>query len=157
MKCKRSIAVLIPTLLLIAGIVAGARVYRKIRARHPLRPTICDRTGKALLTDRRRHLLSTPVRHAECGGKFAAALLGHTVVKDGKRIGVCGAEHLIDRYGITGGTLLLTLDAEVQKPCEELMDRIVRIGDPEYAHVTVVDPDGALIAAAQRPVIFTGQ
>lgn len=139
--------------LLAGGLVSGGYLAVKIADRPPMRPVICDRTGKALLTDARRSLFAMPVRHAECGGRFAAALLGHTTVKKGKRIGASGVDLLIDRNGMTGKRLTLALDAGIQEKCEALLDKLCRYGTPRYTYVTVIDSDGALIAAAQRPVI----
>ena len=153
MKRKISIAMLSAAILLTAGIAAGGYLVKKIEDRAPKRPAICDRTGKTLLSDVRRSVFAAPVRHAECGGKFAAALLGHTIDRNGKRIGAGGVEHLIDRGATTEDRLLLTLDAGIQKKCEKLLDDIVAVAAPEYAYITILDPDGALIAAAQRPVI----
>ena len=74
-------------------------------------------------------------------------------MKDGRRIGVGGVEYLIDRRDLKGKRLLLTLDAGIQEKCETLLDRINENAAPQYVHITVLDADGALIAAAQRPVI----
>ena len=152
-KNRRFIAVTVAIVILTVGIVAGSLLFHKIRTRHPLRPTLCDRTGRELLTDRRKFLFAKPVRQPQCGGTFAAAVLGHTVVKNGQRVGAAGVEHLIDRRGIRDGRLFLTLDAGIQEKCEVLLDRIFEYAAPEYAYVTVLDADGALAAAAQRPVI----
>ena len=140
-------------ILLAAGVAVGGYFVRKFPTRAPLRPSICDRTGKTLLSDVRNFVFAAPTRHAECGGKFAAALLGHTIIKDGGRIGAGGVEALIDRNAMTGDRLLLTLDAGTQEKCEKLLDDIAAAVAPEYAHITILDSDGALIAAAQRPVI----
>jgi len=150
-SCKIVIA-LAAGVLLAGGIIAGYWFWRKID-KSPVRPTVCSRTGKILLTDQRKDLFSKPVRHAECDGKFAAALLGHTFKKDGKRIGAAGIEAVIDRHGIRQARLLLTLDVGIQEKCEALLDSICVYSNPRYAYVTVIDSDGALIAAAQRPVI----
>ena len=153
MKQKRSIVILFAAVLLAVGIAAGGYFVRKFQNRAPMRPLICDRTGKTLLSDVRRSMFVAPVRHAECGGKFAAALLGHTIMTNRKRIGAGGVESLIDRDAMTGDRLFLTLDVGTQKECEKLLDDIAATVAPEYAHITVLDPNGALIAAAQRPVI----
>ena len=118
-----------------------------------MRPVICDRTGKTLLSDYRESRFAMPKRHAKCGGEFAAALLGHTVMKDGKRTGGCGIEYLIDHDSMTGDRLFLTLDAGVQEKCEAFLDDICHYSVPQYMYMTVIDSDGELIAAAQRPVI----
>ena len=153
MKRKRPIVILSASILLTAGIAASGYLVKKIENRAPTRPAICDRTGKTLLSDVRKSVFAVPVRHAECGGKFAAALLGHTIDKNGKRIGAGGIEHLIDRGAMTDDKLFLTLDAGIQKKCEKLLDDITATAATEYAYITILDPDGALIAAAQRPVI----
>ena len=153
-KYRKTVIILSAAALLTAAIAAGGfYVVRKTEKRAPMRPTICDRTGKALLYDVRKSLFATPFRHAECGGKFAAALLGHTIRKGKKRIGAGGVEYLIDHRAMTAKRLSLTLDAGIQERCEKLLDDIAATAAPEYAHVTVLASDGALIAAAQRPVI----
>lgn len=138
--------------LLAGGIILGNWIWGKID-KAPIRPIVCDRTGKPLLTDRRKDLFSPPVRHAEYNGKFAAALLGHTFEKNGKRLGAAGIESVIDRNGIKQAKLLLRLDVGIQEKCEALLDSICDYSNPRYTYVTVIDSDGALIAAAQRPVI----
>ena len=152
-KCHKKIIVWIGTVLLVVGIAAGMFSAVKLQKRTPKRPVICDRTGKTLLSDCRKSMFVMPKRHADCGGKFAAALLGHTVMKDGKRIGVCGVEYLIDHNAMTGDNLFLTLDAGVQGKCEAFLDDFCRYSVPQYLYITVIDSDGALIASAQRPVI----
>ena len=133
MKRKISIAMLSAAILLTAGIAAGGYLVKKIEDRAPKRPAICDRTGKTLLSDVRRSVFAAPVRHAECGGKFAAALLGHTIDRNGKRIGAGGVEHLIDRGATTEDRLLLTLDAGIQKKCEKLLDEALATCETEVA------------------------
>ena len=94
-----------------------------------------------------------PVRHAECGGRFASALLGHTIIGYDGRKGALGVERLIDRNGIVVRRVYLTMDAVIQEKCESLLDRIVAIRAPHYTYITVLDSNGDLIAAAQRPAM----
>ena len=153
---KKRIKVIITlsaVLLLAVGGAAGTFFAVKLHKRSPMRPVICDRTGRVLLTDRRKSMFDMPVRHAELDGKFAAALLGHTIVKKGKRVGIGGVEYLIDRNGMSGKRLCLALDAGIQEKCEALLDTVCTYSIPQYVYMTVIDSDGALIAASQRPVI----
>ena len=152
MKTSKIVIALAATVLITGGTVAGLLIWRN-SSRRPIRPTVCDRTGRTLLADRKKNAFTVPVRHAERGGIFASALLGHTIDRSGRRVGVCGVEYLIDRDGLKRDRLLLTLDAGVQQRCEALMDRLPESAALEYAYITVVDSDGALIAAAQRPAI----
>ena len=147
------IIALCAVLLLVSGGAAGMFFAVKLQHRAPMRPVVCDRTGKVLLTDNRKSMFAMPARRAEVDGKFAAALLGHTTVKKGKRIGVSGVEYLIDHNEMTGKRLVLALDAGIQEKCEALLDTFCGYSIPQYAHMTVIDSDGALVAAAQRPVI----
>ncbi len=148
---NRFCKVLGAVLLVLNLYLAGKTVVLKYRNRPPSRPTICDRTGKVLLRDLRSSLFSMPVRHAECGGRFASSLLGHTVFRDGARKGALGVERMIDRDGLTRPELFLTMDAGVQEKCESLLDGIVSVRAPSFTYITVLDSDGGLIAAAQRP------
>ena len=141
-------------LLALNACFAGRIVFHKFRNRPPSRPTICDRTGRIVLTDRRKSLFAMPVRHAECGGRFASSLLGHTIIRNGERKGALGVESLIDQNGMTARSeLFLTMDAGIQEKCETLLDRITAIRAPKYTYITVLDSDGNLIAAAQRPTM----
>lgn len=152
MKTSKIVIALAVTVLITGGAVAGLLIWRN-SSRRPIRPTVCDRTGRTLLTDRRKNAFSAPVRHAKCGGRFASALLGHTIDRGGRRVGACGVEYLIDRSNDIPDRVLLTLDGGMQQRCEAFMDRLLDRAAPEHAHITVVDSDGALIAAAQRPAI----
>ena len=96
-------------------------------------------------------MFAIPKRHAECGGRFASSLLGHTVVRGRDRKGAIGIESVIDRSGITGPEVFLTMDAGIQEQCESFLDRILAVRVPFYTYVTVLDSEGGLIAAAQRP------
>ena len=152
MKTCKIVIAPVAAALITGGAVAGLLIWRNC-SRGPIRPAVCDRTGRTLLADRKKNAFSAPVRHAERGGRFASALLGHTIDRDGRRVGACGVEYLIDRDGLKRDRLLLTLDAGVQQRCEALMDRLPDNAAWDYAYITVVDSDGALIAAAQRPAI----
>ena len=152
-KSNKIFAVLAAVLLVLDACLAGGIVVLKFRNRPPARPTVCDRTGKVLLTDRRKSMFAMPVRHAECGGKFASALLGHTIIGYGGRKGALGVESLIDRNELTQPEVYLTIDAGIQAQCESLLDRIVSICPPHYTYITILDSDGNLIAAAQRPAM----
>lgn len=152
-KFNKICAVLSAVLLTLNGYLIVETVILKYQSRPPARPVICDRTGKVLLTDRRDSLFAMPVRHAECGGRFASGLLGHTIISYGVRKGVLGVERLIDRNAIVAPVVYLALDAAVQEKCESLLDRIVAIRAPHYTYITVLDSDGGLIAAAQRPAM----
>jgi hypothetical protein len=152
-KFNKICAALVAVLLAVDGYLIVTTAILKYRSRPPTRPEICDRTGKVLLTDRRKSFFAMPVRHAECGGKFASALLGHTIISYGTRKGALGVESLIDRNGITSPRVYLTMDAGIQEKCETLLDRIVEIRAPHYTYITILDSDGNLIAAAQRPAM----
>jgi len=152
-KFYKVCAALSGVLLVVNVCLIGRIVVHKYRNRPPSRPAICDRTGKVVLTDRRKDLFSMPVRHAECGGKFASSLLGHTMIRDGGRKGALGVESLIDKDGMTQPELFLTMDAGIQEKCESLLDRITEIRAPHYTYITVLDSEGNMIAAAQRPTM----
>ena len=153
MKFNKICAALFAVLLAANGYLIVKTVILKFQSRPPTRPVICDRTGKVLLTDYRESFFAMPVRHAECGGKFASALLGHTIISYGSRKGALGVESLIDKNGITSSCVYLTMDAGIQGKCESLLDRIVAIRAPHYTYITILDSDGNLIAAAQRPAM----
>ena len=152
-KFNRICAALLAFLLTANGCLIVISGVLKYQNRPPTRPEICDRTGKVLLTDHRKSLFAMPVRHAECGGKFASGLLGHTIISYGARKGALGVESLIDRNSITAPRVYLTMDAGIQEKCESLLDRIVAIRAPHYTYITILDSDGNLIAAAQRPAM----
>lgn len=137
--------------LFAAGVFLGNAFFEKFRNRPPYRPDVCDRTGRVLLTDRRDSMFAIPKRHAECGGQFASSLLGHTVIRGRGRKGAIGIESVIDRSGITKPEIFLTMDAGIQEQCEDFLDRILAVRVPFYTYVTVLDSEGSLIAAAQRP------
>ncbi len=151
-RINRICAALCAVLPLANSYMIGRIVVHKYQTRPPSRPTVCDRTGRILLTDRRKSLFSMPVRQAEYGGRFASSLLGHTIIGDGGRIGALGMESLIDKNGLEAQSeLFLTMDAGIQEKCEALLDRITAIRTPCYTYITVLDSDGNLIAAASVP------
>ena len=150
MKTKNKLMVGLAVVVLLT---AGVLFTVKLQHRAPMRPVVCDRTGRVLLIDNRKSMFAMPVRCAEVNGKFAAALLGHTIVEKEKRVGVSGVEYLIDHNEMTGKRLFLALDAGIQEKCEALLDTFCTYSIPQYVYMTVIDSDGALVAAAQRPVI----
>ncbi|MBO4630642.1 MAG: hypothetical protein J5858_01830 [Lentisphaeria bacterium] len=104
MKTKNKLMVGLAVVVLLT---AGVLFTVKLQHRAPMRPVVCDRTGRVLLIDNRKSMFAMPVRCAEVNGKFAAALLGHTIVEKEKRVGVSGVEYLIDHNEMTGKRLFL--------------------------------------------------
>lgn len=152
-KFSTFLVAILAVVLFAAGIVTGKTFFEKFRDRPPYRPAVLDRTGRVLLTDRRDSMFAIPKRHAECGGKFASSLLGHTIIRGRGRKGAIGIESVIDRSGITKPEIFLTMDAAIQEQCERFLDRVLAVRMPTCTYITVLDSEGGLIAAAQRPTM----